>query len=77
MTERYFKKQKDNEQSFLSMSEGLKTPVDERASLYGYSLCINISYSSQTDNVVLCSQGQVGHSLPQAITTRTHFTDSA
>lgn len=44
----------------------------EICTLWGYSLCISISYSSQTDKLVLCSQGQEGHTLPQATTTHTH-----
>lgn len=44
----------------------------ESCTLWGYSLCISISYSSQTDNPALCSQGQEGHTLPRATTTHTH-----
>lgn len=64
---------RDIGQLFFPVSERLQTAVDERASLFwGYSVCISISYSSQTDNVALCFQGQGGHSLPRAMTRHTH-----
>lgn len=44
----------------------------ESCTLWGHSLCISISYSSQTDNPALCSQGQEGHTIPRAMTTHRH-----